>query len=70
LARRYQRGWAADDGSVLVDLAPLVAGWARTIKAGGDFRVEAPLGQGAWVGAVTQIEGRDLPVLLVRTFVD
>jgi hypothetical protein len=68
LARRYQRGWSADDGSVLIDLTPLGYGWARTVKAGGTFRVAAPLGQGEWIGAVSEVEGRDLAVLMVRTF--
>jgi hypothetical protein len=69
LARRYQRGWAADDGSVLVDLVPLGYGWARTVKAGPEFRIEAPLGQGLWVGAVSEVPDRPLPVLLVRSFI-
>jgi hypothetical protein len=69
LARRYQRGWTADDGSVLIDLAPLGIGWAKTVKAGGTFRVAAPLGQGEWIGVVSEVRDRDLPVLLVRTYV-
>jgi hypothetical protein len=69
LARRFQRGWAADAGSVLVDLVPLGYGWARTVKARGEFRVEAPLGQGHWVGAVSKVADRPLPVLLVRSFI-
>jgi hypothetical protein len=69
LARRYQRGWCVDDGSVLIDLAPLGIGWAKTVKAGGTFRVAAPLGQGEWIGAVSEVTGRDLPVLLIRTYV-
>jgi hypothetical protein len=69
LARRFQRGWAADDGSVLVDLVPLGYGWARTVKAGPEFRIEAPLGQGQWVGAVSEVADRALPVLLVRSFI-
>jgi hypothetical protein len=69
IARRYQRGWAVDDGSVLVDLGPLGYGWAARVRAGGEFRVEAPLGQGQWVAAVSRVDGRDLPVLLVRSFI-
>jgi hypothetical protein len=70
LARRFQRGWKADDGSVLLDLAPLGSSWASTAKAGGEFRVAAPAGEGHWIGTVTTVEGRRLPVLMVRTFVD
>jgi hypothetical protein len=68
LARRYQRGWAADDKAVLVDLAPLGSSWASTARAGGEFRIEAPQGQGEWIGTVIEVEGRQLPVLMVRTF--
>jgi hypothetical protein len=68
LARRYQRDWAADEGSVLLDLSPLGYRWASTVRAGGEFRIAAPLGQGEWVGAVSRVEGRPLPVLMVRTF--
>jgi hypothetical protein len=70
LSRRYQRGWTADDRAVLLDLAPLGSRWAAAVKAGGEFRVAAPLGQGEWVGAVSAVADRPLPVLLVRTFVD
>jgi hypothetical protein len=45
------------------------AAWCRR-GAGGEFRVEAPLGQGAWIGVVSEVEGRILPVLMVRTFTD
>jgi hypothetical protein len=68
LARRYQRGWAIDDGSVLLDLTPLGYRWASTVKAGGEFRIDAPQGDGEWLGTVTEVEGRLLPVLMVRTF--
>jgi hypothetical protein len=51
---------------------PSLPSWPpmRQLEAGGDFRIDAPLGQGAWVGNVTEVEGRDLAVLLVRTFTD
>jgi hypothetical protein len=68
LARRYQRGWDIDDRSVVLDLAPLGTKWASTVKAGGEFRIQAARGDGEWIGEVTTVEGRDLPVLLVRTF--
>jgi hypothetical protein len=68
LARRYQRGWAADDNAVLLDLAPLGSSWASTAKAGGEFRIAAPAGQGEWIGEVTAVKDRMLPVLMVRTF--
>jgi hypothetical protein len=70
LSRRFQRGWTADDRSVLIDLAPLGTGWARAIKAGPEFRIAAPLGQGSWLGTVSEVADRPLKVLLVRTFVD
>jgi hypothetical protein len=68
LGRRYQRGWKIDDGSVLLDLAPLGYRWRSTTQAGGEFRIEAAQGQGEWLGSVTTVEGRQLPVLMVRTF--
>jgi hypothetical protein len=68
LGRRFQRGWAADDGSVLLDLAPLIYSWTPATKAGGEFRIAAPKGDGEWLGTVTTVESRPLPVLMVRTF--
>jgi hypothetical protein len=68
LARRYQRGWSIDDRSVLLDLTPLCYRWASTVRAGGEFRIAAPQGQGEWVGEVTTVADRQLPVLMVRTF--
>jgi hypothetical protein len=73
LARRFERGRPNDDGAVLLDLAPLGYRWAATVKSagpGGEFQIEAPASGGRWRGAVTLVAGRELPVLLVRTFVE
>jgi hypothetical protein len=69
ISRRSQRAWEIDDRSVLIDLAPLGAAWAATVKAGPEFKIEAPLGQRLWVGAVSKVADRALPVLVVRSFI-
>jgi hypothetical protein len=49
-------------------MAPLGTKWAKTVKAGGEFRIPAARGDGEWLGEVTKVAGRVLPTLLVRTF--
>jgi hypothetical protein len=69
LARRYERSRPNDDGSVILDLAPLGCRWASTVKQGGEFAIAAARGGGHWKGVLSRVEGRLLPVLMVRTFV-
>jgi hypothetical protein len=69
LARRIDRGRPSDEAAVLLDLSALGYGWAATIRAGGEFRLAAPLARGEWLGTVSRVQGCDPPVLAVRTFV-
>jgi hypothetical protein len=69
LGRRFERARPNDDGAVLLDLAPLGYRWASTVRVGGQFTVAAARGDGFWKGVVSEVDGRALSVLLVRTFV-
>jgi hypothetical protein len=68
LARRYQRAFDNSDAAVGADLFALASSLSGAVDAGDEFAV--PLGDGRWVGNVTEIEDRGERVLIavVRTF--